>query len=315
MLQKTRIVNELHQKFRYYGRNALHWKRKCILILPEIEKERVWEQKGFGSIHEYASRLAGISRSCVDDALRIIHAVEDKPELMQVIEKFGVNAVRPVATIATSETAQFWAEKAATMSKNTLETYVREVRTQDQSWQNTYPTGEDRHLVNQPLFEAEQLRPSTRLAKLIPMELDLEIAAELEKLKSDGDWSTLMKELLNARKQLLELQKPKPVNTTSRHIPAKIQKYIIQRSKGRCEFPRCNKKYNILHHTQRFALEASHDPDLIVALCAAHERLAHMSLIDHEEQAPECWEIREHTDTTSEKFVVDQIVMKYRKKT
>ena len=93
MLQKRKIANELHQRFQYYGRNALQWKRKCILMLPEIEKERVWEQKGFGSIHEYASRLAGISRSCVDDALRIIHAVQDKPEIMKVVEQYGVNAI------------------------------------------------------------------------------------------------------------------------------------------------------------------------------------------------------------------------------
>ncbi len=295
MLQKARIANELHQKFRYYGSNALHWKRKCILMLPEIEKERVWEQKGFGSIHEYASRLAGISHSCVDDALRIIHAVEDKPELMKVVEEYGVNAVRPVATIATSETAEFWAEKAATMGKRALEVYVHEIRTQR--------------------IEAEQLRTSTKLTKLIPMELNPEIADELEKLNSGGDWSALMKELLDARKQLIELQKPQAVEATSRHIPMEIQRHVIQRSKGRCEFPRCNKKYHILHHTQRFALEALHDPDLIVALCTTHERLAHMSLIDHEDDRTEYWKIREHADTVSKKFPIDRMVMKYRKKT
>ena len=48
----------LHQKFKQYGANAKEWTRKCILLLPDIEKYRIWEQKGFGSIYEYAAKLA-----------------------------------------------------------------------------------------------------------------------------------------------------------------------------------------------------------------------------------------------------------------
>jgi len=116
----------IHQKFVLYGANAKEWMRKCILLLPEIEEYRIWEQKKFNSIHEYAAKLAGMSRHTVDDALRILRHVKDKPALKRVVEVKGINAVRPVIAIANSETAGFWAEKALQMSKHTLETYVKE---------------------------------------------------------------------------------------------------------------------------------------------------------------------------------------------
>ena len=122
------IVNSLHNRFSEYGGNAREWTRKCALLLPEIEKYEVWKKKGFGSIYEYAAKLAGMSRNAVDDALRILRKIEDKPALMKVAEKKGINAVRPVVAVATVENADFWAGKAEIMSKHTLETYIREVQ-------------------------------------------------------------------------------------------------------------------------------------------------------------------------------------------
>ena len=52
----------LHARFVNYGRNAREWTRKCVILLPEIERERVWEKKGFESIYVYAAKLAGMSR-------------------------------------------------------------------------------------------------------------------------------------------------------------------------------------------------------------------------------------------------------------
>ncbi len=124
LLQDHKI---LHQKFMQYGANAKEWMRKCVLLLPEIEKHRIWEKKGFGSIYEYAAKLAGMSRNTVDDAMRILRKIENEPALQKVVEQKGLNSVRPVVAIATPETAGFWAEKAMLMSRHTLETYVKEV--------------------------------------------------------------------------------------------------------------------------------------------------------------------------------------------
>ncbi len=267
----SQSVQTLHARFVNYGRNAREWMHKCVMLLPEIERERVWEKKGFGSIYEYAAKLAGMSRSCVDEALRVLKKIEDKPELRAVVENQGIGAVRPVATIATTETAEFWAEKVKSMSKHALEVYVQETRKQNQE--------------SREHSEAPQLLPGEKLTKLVEMDLDPEIATRLEKLcvASGGDWNAVMQEFLDLRDEKLREQQPDAVEASSRHIPAEIERFVIKRSGSLCEFPKCTRRYAILHHTQRFALEEVHDPARLVALCTAHERLVHLGLIAYEQ--------------------------------
>lgn len=272
-------IEFLHQKFEEYGRHAREWQRKCALLLPEIEKYQVWLKKGFSCIYEYAANLAGMSRFQVDDALRIVKKIYDKPALLKIAEEKGINAVRPVAAIATKETAVYWAKKAKSMSKHDLEVFVRDYRKNDDD---------------------------PRLQKLV-MELSSEIAAELQKLNND-DWNALMKKLIAAYKKSLEEDKPQKVETASRHIPKPIENYIVQRSNGFCEFPGCKKKYDHLHHIDRFASKREHDPDRIIALCTAHHNLAHQGLIDEEN-----WRIRREPDYTSLNWYVDEKVQFHRR--
>jgi len=104
-------MTKLHEEFVKYGANARHWLRQCALLLPEIARQEIWRAKGFGSIYEYAAKLAGMSKSQVDTALWVVRAVEDKPELKKVVEEKGINCVKPVVAIATVETQAFGLRK------------------------------------------------------------------------------------------------------------------------------------------------------------------------------------------------------------
>jgi hypothetical protein len=250
-------MNKLHEEFVRCGRAAIEWRRKCELLLPEIYKSGVWRRKGFGSIYEYAAKLAGMSANTVDECLRVFRRIEDKPELMKVAAEKGLQAVRPVAAIATQETAAFWAEKVKDMSRHTLETYVKDIRLEN-------------HRV-------EEIQPVK-----LTLELDPKIAAELEKLKGNGSWNELMTKLL--RQEI-----PEPVRATSRHIPNHIQYFVKEKYAGRCHYPSCQRQGEILHHTQRFALEKVHDPSRLVYLCKEHERIAHLGLFDNEEESTFAW--------------------------
>ena len=128
--------------------------RKCVLMLPEIAKQRIWEKKGFGSISEYAGKLAGMSHNQVVDALRILNNLSDKPSLLAVIEKKGINAVRPVSSIATAETAEMWAQKALELNKNELEAYVRDYRT-DHAQSGSIKKSIERSEIPYPVLSTE----------------------------------------------------------------------------------------------------------------------------------------------------------------
>lgn len=349
----------IHDQFTAYGRNAKEWARKCALLLPEIERRQIWRKRGFGSLFEYAAKLAGMSRNSVEDALRILRKIEDKPALQKVVASRGLNAVRPVVAIATAGTDVFWAGKAREMSKNTLEVYVREYKKLDTA---QFGKGMDQCRngecggVNGGVGSADRLDFRTSTAgqpeKFVTMNLTPEVAAELLKLKGRGDWNSLMKELLELRRQKLEEEKPKMEESAARHsqirnpnseekgaeepnmrepnvsavevkmsnlaaaksryIPAKIKKFVIKKTRGQCGYPGCAKPYEILHHTERWALQKNHDPDKLVPLCIAHERIAHHGLIAHEDGPVEQWGILKRPIWWDAKRMVDQTVIRNR---
>lgn len=248
----------LHDQFCRYGRNAKEWLRKCALMLPRINEKRIWEKKGFSSIHEYAGKIAGMSHYQVNDALRIVGKLSDKPALMNVARKKGLGAVRPVACIATAETEEMWAEKASTLNKNELEAYVRDYKSGPRT---TFSA------------ESEGDKPIS-----LSITIDPELHERLTKLKGNATWPEFLEELA----ALKEAQKPPISKTRSRHIPTAIKKHIRQRSKGICEHPNCKQRAHHFHHIDPFALKREHNTDRILHLCHAHHNLIHRGLLDEE---------------------------------
>ena len=275
----------LHQKFVEYGRNAKQWMRKCQLLLPEIQRHQTWKKHGFENIYDYARKLAGMSTNSVNEALRVLRKAEDKPEIMEVIRKKGLNAAKPIITVATKGTAKFWSEKAMNMSKNTLETYVREFREQ-----KSLPRKEKRKIT---------------------IELDTETANQIEKL-SPAELNELIRSALKEREEKLETEKPQPQKATSRAIPTKIKKFVLRRSNGICEATSCKKQYYQLHHTKRFALDKRHDSKSIVALCKAHNDIAHTTLIENEDAPAAKWRVLEKSFLNDMRHIIDWKVQKYR---
>jgi hypothetical protein len=275
------IEKTLHEQFSTYGKNAREWMRRCVVLLPEIERRRIWRKKRFRSIYEYAGKIAGMSHANVDEALRVLKKIKDKPALLELVKEKGLQRVRPVASIATPETADFWAEKVRMMSKHTLETYVHDFRSE-------FLPGEKIQSVK------------------VSMDLSSKTAARLEKLRAGRTWEELICSLLDPP------EKPAAVKTESRHIPKKIERYVRAKTSGLCAHPHCTRPATSLHHTQRFALERVHDPARLHSLCTGHERLAHLGLIAHEEKSPEQWRLRKEPDQADHKFYIDRFVALYR---
>jgi hypothetical protein len=285
-------LEKIHREFVAYGKNAREWLLKCQLLLPLVAEGRIWEKKKFSSIYEYASKLSGMSRSAVDNALWVLRKVKDKPALQEVVELKGINRVKAVASIATPETASFLAEKARTMSVHTLETYVRETK---------------------KVLHVEKIQSD---GFDVTVNLSFDLSRRLEVLKKHRNFKACFEgkfeRLLDELEQEFELEKPAAVRTLSRHIPVPTERYVRARFSGLCAYPGCTRLATSLHHTQRWGLEKIHDPDRLHALCTGHERLAHLGLIENEEAAPKEWHIRENPALSAAQRVVERCVGLYR---
>ena len=254
---------ELYRLCKKYGENALMWRRKFTGLLPEVNRRRLYERKGFSSIFEFAFKMAGLSEKQLRLALNLEERFKDKPALKGLLERgeASVNKLTRVASMATPENEEFWAEKVQQLSQGALETFVRDIK---------YENG----LIKQK-EEGKSLR--TQNLNLAP---DLE--KELLELQQKGiDVNELLRRFLeNRRKELAEEKEVLAGETElslakSRYIPVKIRRHLQKEHGSKCTINTCNRPSQEVHHTQRFALSKSHNPKYLAPICKQHHSIAH----------------------------------------
>lgn len=121
---------ELYALCKKYGLQARLARRQFAGLLPEVLRRRLYKKKGYTGIHEFAAKLAGMSKEAVDKVLRLATKLEDKPALKEqlISGEQGWSKIEKVAYIATPETDQYWAERVEAMPKVALEAFIHEVR-------------------------------------------------------------------------------------------------------------------------------------------------------------------------------------------
>lgn len=313
---KTLTDDELYRQCCLYGTQARKWMKKFAALLPEVERRQLYAKYGFHSVFEFAAKLAGMNRETVLEVLRVSKLLGDKPLLQAQLAEQGWSKLRVVASIATPENEKMLVEKLQKMSKPALEAFVKEIKKKDYESVQFLP-GEELSPVNPPsrVFIRLLLEPKTELRL---RELQKKLSAErkvpvdfneaVEVLLDYYDQPRKMRPVLSKETVKQELQK----KHSSRYIPIKVKKILHEEYAGRCAFPGCSKLPEIYHHTRRFALNPSHDPDFLVPLCKGHERLAHLGLVENEERPPALWSLRFEPDKTSPKFPVDELVNHHR---
>ncbi|MFA6024505.1 MAG: HNH endonuclease signature motif containing protein [Candidatus Gracilibacteria bacterium] len=267
----TRLTDgELYEKARLYGRNALEWRHKFIGLLPELNRRRLYERKGFGSIFECAFKLAGLSEQQVRTALNLEKCFSDKPALRALLVEgsVSVNKLARVASVASTENEEEWAEAVQNLSQSAVETLVR-----DQKIMAEQAADQNRNGLLQPLFEAKSLRAQD-------LRLSTELTKRLLTLQEKGlNVDEILTDLLDKRDQEIAEEKVAISEglepTQSRHIPARTKKVLDQEHGSKCSIPSCRKPAEQVHHTQTFALSHAHDPHYLAPLCKDHHAIAH----------------------------------------
>jgi len=244
---------QLHNLAKKYGQNALEWRRKFIGLLPEIFERKIYKKYKYGSIFEYAAKLAGISREQVQRTLNLDQKFRKIPKLhnLLVSGEVSINKLARVASVAKPENEDFWATQVKVLPKAAVETLVRD----------------------------EKSVPGHR-SQPEKLSLSPEVESRLLELQQKGiDINNLLLELL--KKRDLEIAQEKEQigesvpETNSRYVSAKTRQIIEKEHGTCCSVPGCTQSTHAIHHTQRFALSKRHDPRYMAPLCREHHAIAH----------------------------------------
>ncbi len=69
----------------YYGEEARAWRNKFLGMLPEIQRRKLYEQKGFDSIREFAFKIGGVSDEQVKNIIRLEERFRETPLLHELL--------------------------------------------------------------------------------------------------------------------------------------------------------------------------------------------------------------------------------------
>jgi hypothetical protein len=259
------LTNEkLYELCKKYGAAAKLWRQKFIGLLPEVNRRRLYEEKGFSSIFEFAAKLCGLSSEQVRLALNLERRFEDKPILKRMLEngEASINKLTRIVSIATPENEEELAEKIKVLPISALNTFVRD----------------ERNGSEKPLFETKGLYVHDQ--KTLNFELAEDITAELNELHSKGiNVNEVLRKMLKQRREKIAKTKDEIAETAqptaSRYIPVKIKKILQKEYGDKCSISTCQKPSKTIHHSQRFSLSQNHNPKFLAPLCHDHHVIAH----------------------------------------
>ncbi len=251
---------ELLQKAKFYGENALKWRRKFMGLLPEIQRRKLYEHKGFNSIFEFSYKWAGLSEEQVRRVLCLERRFSELPTLKHLLisGEASVNKLARVASIATVENEENLAAAVKLLPKHALEVFVKD---------------EKQNGLFEPKIEAKSVHGHS-------LDLSAEVTERLHELQEKGiDVNQLLTEFLDHREAEIAEEKSfiakELPGTTSRHVPMHIKRLVQKEHGKKCSIRSCQRPAEQLHHTQTFSLSHLHDPHYLAPLCKSHHTLAH----------------------------------------
>lgn len=281
---------DLHKEFVKLSFDIIKMKNKLISLLLEIYEKEIYKQHDCKTIYEYGFRYAKLSKEMVDKAVRTLKHLENKPFLKKVLETQGIHKVAMVATIATAETDEFYAQHVANMSKPALFEFAKEIRNGnekchavaskmqielDEEMQTLFLKFKEKYAKN--LSNREALR--IMLKKVV-------VAGEDLNHRTEASNGCAKEKIVVPGNEVEE----KPVNFSSRHISKTKKREILQKYHYQCAYPGCVKPVETMHHRIPFAFERSHES--VVPLCKIHHEFAHNGIIGHELREPVNWKIK-----------------------
>ena len=272
---------KLHAMCRKYGTETLLWRQAFIGLLPEVNRRRLYEKRGYGSIFEFGQRMAGLSESHIRLALNLEKRFADKPALKNALVEgeISINKLTRVASIATTKN-----------EKILVEVFVKDMkRFRNEGGEideNSVDFNNQNGLFGLQIESKSLHVQSTDEKKKLQLNISEYTLNHLLELQESGiDIDEIVRLGLKKRKGNLEHEKMEigreefrkaKGKKTSRRMSVKIKTVLEKEFGTKCAVPGCRRDKDHIHHTLPFSLIRSNDPRFLIPLCKEHHDVVHI---------------------------------------
>lgn len=274
---------ELYKKCVIYGRQILKARRKFMGLLPEVFRRRLYRKKGFGSVQEFAAKLAGISHEQVGRVLRLEQRFADLPVLRSALVegRISVNKLIRIAPIVTSENERVLLERAEILSSRALEVFVRETKGVGRNGLGEAREGHETVHVHGIGSEGRatglQLQEDVEKELLAMQEKGIDVNEMLRRFLVDRRAEIERVKVEIGERLRLESEDRAVIGVPGkRYVPVEVRRVVEAEYGTMCAREGCGREAEILHHEKGFAEDGCHDPHFIKPLCRVHHELAHV---------------------------------------
>lgn len=280
---KTLSDEKLLNLCQQYGEQARKWRQKFIGLLPEVYKRQLHEKRGFGSIFEFAKKLAGLSEDQVSRALNIEKKLTEKGAFV-IKQRFengeiSINKLARVASVVNAENQDFWAAQVKLLSKRALDTLIKDEKyladEQKAGFSNLNNTA-----LFVPVHKSDRKNEAWQYPDKQELVFSTEVKQKLLELQRKGiDINALILDFLKKREEEIVQEKEKLSQeakyTNSRYIPKAVRQNLQKEFGTKCSIEWCMREAAEIHHSQRFRLGRKHDPKYLAPFCEEHHAIAH----------------------------------------
>ena len=174
--------------------------------MPEVNRRKLYERKGFGSIFEFAAKLCGLSEEQVRRVLNLERKLEQTPVLHSLLVngEVSTNKLLRITAIASKENEEFLATQVQLLPKSALETLVRNEKRATALLSNN---DQNQQLIPNEIAYHE---PKNQVKSLPGHTLNLseEVKTKLLELQQKGiNINELLLEFLEKREEEIEVEK------------------------------------------------------------------------------------------------------------
>ncbi len=272
---------------------------EMILLVHEIERDRLFRPLGATSVTDYMRRRAGWETSKTAKVVALARKLEHLPRLREALLGGRVAWTRAyiASQVATSETDTEWTEKVLTLTNEELEAERARAEGRPVVQRVTLNVSpEQLAAVDLAVTAVRSESPTRELAfgdavaeackRVVEgggaggstARVVIHCCADCHKATREGkngpvEISPAELETLACDAEVVDVRKGKA--RLSRTIPPRIRNFVRARDHGRCRVPGCKNRAHVNFHHEGGWLTVGHDPLSVYMICVGHHHAIH----------------------------------------